>query len=217
VSALACEGLGKRFGARWALRDLTFVLRGGEVAVLLGANGAGKTTLLRCAATLLAPSEGRLRIDGRDASEDGAAARARLGFAGDTPRLYGDLTVAENLRFAAKFYEGGPARVPSLLEGAGLGALAHLPARALSKGQAQRACISRALVGQPSVVLLDEPFAALDADGRGRVETMLAEAVAGGAAILHSAQSPDTSSRATRRSLRLDGGRVQPDIDGEEP
>jgi ABC-type multidrug transport system ATPase subunit len=173
---------------------------------LLGPNGAGKSTLLRCCATLLGLHEGTLRIAGLDAADDGAAARAKLGFAGDVPRAYGALTVEENLRFAARFHRAGE-RVPALLEQLGLGSRAREPASRLSRGQAQRLALARALVGQPAVLLLDEPFASLDAEGRAAAEEALARAASEGAAVLASAQALDGAPKGAGRVLALEQGR----------
>ncbi|HEV8361076.1 MAG TPA: ABC transporter ATP-binding protein [Candidatus Thermoplasmatota archaeon] len=208
MQALACAGLGRRFGPRWAVRSLQLDVAPGEVVALLGANGAGKSTLLRCCATLLAPTEGRVRIAGADAREDGAAARAKLGFAGDAPRLYGDLTVEENLRFVAGFHAAGVARIAPLLDAVHLAGRARDRARTLSRGMAQRLSIARALVGAPALVLLDEPFAALDETSREAVAALLAREAARGAAVLFSAQRLDAAPATTTRAVALRDGQL---------
>lgn len=214
TAALRCEGLGKRFGARWALRGLSLDLQPGEAVALLGPNGAGKSTLLRLAATLHRPSEGRCLVAGIDPDEDGPAARARLGFAGDTPRLYGELTVAENLAFAARFHPGGMGRVAPLLREVGLDTRAGEPARALSRGMAMRLALARALVGAPAVVLLDEPLAPLDAASRERALGLLQRACEEGAAVLFSAQGLDALPPACRRAIALREGGLALDVRG---
>lgn len=214
VAALRCEGLGKRFGPRWALRGVQLELEAGEVVALLGGNGAGKTTLLRCCATLASPTEGRVLVAGRDAAEEGAEARAALGYAGDTPRLYGDLTVQENLAFAARFFPGGRERVAPLLEAVGLGPRAADRARTLSRGQAQRLAVARALAGEPRLLLLDEPFAPLDAPGRGVVAALLAQAAARACAVLFSAQGLELAPPGCARAVALRDGQVLFDVRG---
>ena len=212
--ALQCRGLGRRFGARWALRSIDLEVRAGEALALLGANGAGKSTLLRCAATLLRPSEGGVQVAGIDAQQDGPAARARLGFAGDTPRLYGGLTAEENLRFVARFLPGASARVPALLDAVGLADRAAQPARSLSRGMAQRLCIARALVGQPALLLLDEPFAPLDDAARERAAILLEQAREAGAAVVFSAQHLQPALLDVRRAVTLEQGRITRDARG---
>jgi ABC-type multidrug transport system ATPase subunit len=214
VPALAVDGLGKRFGARWALRSLSFALEPGEACALVGPNGAGKTTLLRCLATLARPTEGTVRVAGVDALEDGAAARARLGYAGDQPRHYAELSVEENLRFAARFHPGGLARVPRLLGQLGLAERAREPARSLSRGMAQRLALARALLGQPAVLLLDEPFAPLDAASLERAVDALAYARSEGTALLFSSQRLDAAPRGTPRALLLRDGQLAADARG---
>lgn len=214
TAALRCEGLGKRFGARWALRGVSLDLQPGEAVVLLGPNGAGKSTLLRLAATLQRPTEGRCFVAGIDPDDDGPAARARLGFAGDTPRLYGDLTVAENLAFPARFFPGGPGRVAGLLREVGLEDRAGDRARTLSRGMAQRLCLARALVGAPAVVLLDEPFAPLDAASRERALGLLQRTSEAGAAVVFSAQGLDALPLACDRAVALREGHVALDARG---
>ncbi|MCA1814264.1 MAG: heme ABC exporter ATP-binding protein CcmA [Halobacteriales archaeon] len=215
MPALEVEALGKRLGGRWALRGLSFELGPGEACGLLGPNGAGKTTLLRCCATLAAPTEGNVRIGGQDAQEEGALARARLGFAGDTPRLYGELTAEENVRFVARFH-GTEERVGPLLAQLGLASRMHEPARGLSRGMQQRVALARALVGQPAVLLLDEPFAHLDAEGTALVQALLAQARAEGCAMLVSAQGLGGLPPGAERALVLREGQARADVRGPE-
>src|SRR5688500_1745809 len=100
-SRIDVRGVGRRFGIRWALRGVSFDVRGGEAVGLLGPNGSGKSTVLRILATLLAPSAGTASINGLDVVRDAGAVRAQVGYLAHTPGLYDDLTARENLRFAA--------------------------------------------------------------------------------------------------------------------
>jgi ABC-type multidrug transport system ATPase subunit len=215
---LAAEGLvvGYDRGAP-VLDGATLAVPAGRRLAVLGANGSGKTTLLRCAATLLRPSEGTLAVAGVDPAQDGSAARALLGYAGEGARLYGELTVEENLRFAARFYPGGPARVAGLLDAVGLAARASQPAVALSRGLAQRACLARALVGAPRLLLLDEAFAGLDADGLARAHALIAQAARDGAGVLAAAPGLEHAPPATGRVLALRDGALSLDARGTLP
>jgi heme ABC exporter ATP-binding subunit CcmA len=158
-SALRARGLCKRLGRQNVLDGVDLELRRGEIAVLLGANGAGKTTLLRVLAGLSLPSRGSVEIAG---SRDRRQARAAVGYVGHETMLYGALSAAENLRFAARLYGHGPERVRGLLEAAELVGVADQRAESFSRGMRQRLAIARAQVHEPSVLLLDEPFNALD-------------------------------------------------------
>jgi heme ABC exporter ATP-binding subunit CcmA len=213
--ALEVQGLGKRLGGRWALRGLGFSLEPGEACVLLGPNGAGKTTLLRCCASLAAPTEGKVRIAGHDVQDDGARARANLGFAGDAPRLYAELSVEENVRFVARFF-GAQGRVAPTLASLGLAARADEPARTLSRGWAQRVALARALVAGPAVILLDEPFAALDAEGLDVAQAALLDARRAGSAVLASAQGLDVLPAGAERALVLRAGALHADVRGPD-
>src|SRR5688500_18260630 len=101
TSAMDVRGVGRRFGIRWALRGVSFDVRGGEAVGLLGPNGSGKSTVLRILGTLLAPSVGTAAINGLDVARDAGAVRAQVGYLAHSPGLYDDLTARENLYFAA--------------------------------------------------------------------------------------------------------------------
>jgi heme ABC exporter ATP-binding subunit CcmA len=167
------------------LRDLDLTLGPGEALAVVGPNGAGKTTLLRLLAGLLRPSAGEVTVLGRPLHGDHAARRA-IGFLSHQSLLYDDLTVLENLTFAARLY--GLARpvehAGQALEAAGLSARGgDTPAR-LSRGLLQRAAIARALLHRPRVLLLDEPFTALDEASSARLRETLRSVLAGGGAIV---------------------------------
>jgi len=140
---LAVENVSKMFGARWALRNVTFCLTPGEIVLLAGPNGAGKTTLLRLLALLTRPNSGRVQIDNVAALEHPNVARARLGFVGHQTLLYDDLTVAENLDFYARLYAvPQPARrIRVIATRLGIEARLNDVTRTLSRG---RCCTPRA-------------------------------------------------------------------------
>lgn len=102
--ALRATGLGRRFGDRWAVRDVTFEVQRGEVLGLLGPNGAGKTTTVRLLTALIEPSEGTAAIDGLDVVRDADAVRARVGILTETPGLYDKLSASANLDFFGRLY-----------------------------------------------------------------------------------------------------------------
>ena len=163
--AVALEGVGRAYGERVALRDVSFTLPPGATVAVFGANGAGKTTLLRILAGLLRPHAGRATVLGAALPKEAWKARGRIGLLGHEPLLYRDLTVAENLRFHARLHGVDPGRVDALCAQVGLAARAGDPVRTLSRGMTQRAAICRAVLHEPELLLLDEPLANLDPGG----------------------------------------------------
>jgi heme exporter protein A len=162
MTAIECSGLGRSYGERVALQDLTLALEEGRTLVVFGPNGAGKSTLLRVLATLLRPHAGTARVLGRELPGDGWAVRGRIGFVGHEPLLYRELTGRENLRHAARLFGVDGGRVEELLERVGMERRADEPVRTLSRGMAQRLAICRATLHDPELLLLDEPLAGLD-------------------------------------------------------
>jgi ABC-2 type transport system ATP-binding protein len=155
----------RRFGPRIAVEDVTFDVRPGEVFALVGPNGAGKTTMLRMIGGLIAPSSGRVAIDGQTFTRaSGAALRARIGFMTETPGLWDLLTVEENLLVYARLFRvrAAPLAVERILRRFDLWDRRADRVALLSKGMKQKLALARALVHDPEVVLLDEPTANLD-------------------------------------------------------
>lgn len=160
--ALAAEGVGKSFGRAVVLRDVAFEVGAGECVAVFGPNGAGKSTLLRLLAGLMAPTTGRLRVFGVAGSD--ATIRRRIGLVSHQSFLYPDLSARENLRFYAKMYglDDAEARVQAWLERVALADVGERPVRSFSRGMEQRLALARALLHDPDVILLDEPWSGLD-------------------------------------------------------
>jgi ABC-type multidrug transport system ATPase subunit len=184
-------------------------VRPGEIVSLTGANGAGKTTLLRCLAGRLRPTAGMVLWFGHAPCP---ARHPLIGFAAHEGHLYPELTAGENLLFAARMYAlpQPHERVTELLEKTGLSRQAGGAAGRLSQGQRQRLSLARALVHDPPIVLLDEPFAGHDAAGRAWLEDWLWELRAQQRAIMYSTHDERQSRSLADRTLELDGGRLQP-------
>lgn len=165
-SAIEARGLVKQFGGRRALDGLDLELPQGAFLSIFGPNGAGKTTLLRELALLTRPTGGELRILGADALEEPDVLRSRIGLISHKSMLYGDLTARENLAFFASLYglEGSEAdaRIDELLRLVELDHRVNDCARTFSRGMQQRLSIARALINDPELVLLDEPYSGLD-------------------------------------------------------
>jgi heme exporter protein A len=160
------------FGRTVALDSVTFEVAPG-VTGLFGPNGSGKSTFLRAAAGLLRPVDGSITIDGVVASLRSESFRRRIGYVGHQSGLYPDLSVAENLTLFARLYGAAPGRVEEMLVAVGLTDRASTPVGELSAGLARRASVARALLHEPDVLLLDEPYANLDDDA----SAMISEAV----------------------------------------
>jgi len=162
VAALLLEGLARHFGEREALSDVSLSLGEGQTLVVFGGNGAGKSTLLRVLATLLRPHAGAVRVLGSALPEEAWAVRGRIGLLAHEPLLYRQLTARENLRFHARLHGVGEARVEELLEAVAMTGRASEPVRTLSRGMVQRVAVARAVLHDPDLLLLDEPYANLD-------------------------------------------------------
>lgn len=154
----------RHYGRRRALIRVTLDCRAGEVLGLLGPNGAGKSTLISILATIVAPSSGSVRYGTATASDAGPRLRGRLGLLAHDLHLYPELTARENLRFFARLHGVGDVgrRVEAGLESAALRDRADDPVSAFSRGMRQRLALERALLHEPRLLLLDEPFTGLD-------------------------------------------------------
>ena len=160
--AIEVAGAGRAYGDRVVLRDLSFTVQEGTMLAVLGPNGSGKTTLLRMLATLLRPHAGSVRVLDAEVPRDGWRVRGRLGLLAHEPLLYRDLTARENLTFHARLHGVARSRVDELLERVGMSLRADEPLRLLSRGMTQRIAVCRAVLHEPELLLLDEPYANLD-------------------------------------------------------
>lgn len=210
---LECRGVWKFYGFTSALADVHLKVSPAESILLYGPNGAGKTTLLRVLASLLRPTEGDFHWRGKPLMGREEDYRRVMGFVSHDSFLYRDLTPRENLSFFGKLFglaEGN--RVgEELLDFFGLGGRADDPVRNLSRGLQQRVSLARALLHDPEILLLDEPFTGLD-EGTVKllIERLRAEK-AKGKCILVATHSFERGAAVADRLLRLDAGRVVSD------
>ena len=174
--AVATTDLARLFAGSPALAGVSLHVEAGRAVALLGPNGAGKTTLLRILATAIRPSYGHAAVDGYDVGRDATIVRQRTAYLSHATGLYDDLTARENLRFAAAMLatDDAAARVERALADGGLAERAGDRVRDYSAGMRKRLALGRILLGSASLVLLDEPYAALDAEGMVLVDKLLA-------------------------------------------
>ena len=165
---IRADGVGRRFRDKPVLRGVTFELDAGGFLVVTGPNGSGKTTLLRLCAGLLSPTEGRLEVE---------PSRGRIGFLGHEPLVYRELTPLENLELYGRLYRVPERRerIGMLLERFDLWDVRHERAGSFSRGMLQRLGLCRTFLHEPDLLILDEPFNALDVEGATLLDRELAE------------------------------------------
>jgi ABC-2 type transport system ATP-binding protein len=187
-TGVVASGVRRSFGSVEAVRGIDLTAAPGEVTALVGPNGAGKTTLLLVLATLLVPDAGDVRVAGYDPVTEPDAVRARMGWSPDVFGLYDNLTAREYVQFFADAYRLGAARARAradeLLALARLEEYADRPVHVLSRGQKQRLGLTRALVHDPEVLLLDEPASGLDPRSRVELRELLRSLAASGTAVI---------------------------------
>ncbi len=207
---VAVRELSRHYGRRRALSRVSLTCRAGEVLGLLGPNGAGKSTLLAILATLLAPSAGDVRYGDLDLRDAGPALRARIGFLSHDLHLYPELTARENLRFFGQLYglDRVEARVREALEHAGLSQRGDDPVSGFSRGMRQRLALERALLHEPRLLLLDEPFTGLDDASVGALVTRLRALRAAGRIIVVVTHDLDVAEALLDRLAVLKDGRL---------
>jgi len=186
--------LGKRFGEKRVLRGVDLELGRGGFLVVTGPNGSGKTTLLRICAGLARPSEGELEVD---------VTRGEIGYLGHEPLVYRELSALENLELYGKLYRVSERRerIGMLLERFGLWEVRHERVASYSRGMAQRLALCRVFLHDPALLILDEPYTALDAAGADLLDVQLAE--------LHGERACLVSSHDPGRTAPLESARLE--------
>ncbi|WP_419938521.1 ATP-binding cassette domain-containing protein [Candidatus Palauibacter sp.] len=209
-TAVAAEGVTRRFGRRWALRGVDLAVPRGAVVALLGANGTGKTTLLRLISTLLKPTAGRLEVLGHTLPAGGDEIRTGAAFMTAGGHAYEELTGVENLRFAARMSATAPTDddLRDALAAVELGGAADIPVRAWSTGMRRRLELARLRLRPLELVLLDEPFVSLDENGVGLVHEAVRRWRDAGAAVIIASHRVEDATRHADDVVRLVGGRV---------
>ncbi|XOZ32930.1 ATP-binding cassette domain-containing protein [Halomonadaceae bacterium KBTZ08] len=210
--AIGAEGLVKQFGATRALDGIDLSVPRGTVQGLLGPNGAGKTTAVRILATLLAPDEGKARVDGCDVVAGAAAVRSRIGLTGQYASVDEKLTGRENLILIGRLLglprRDARSRAGELLAAFGLEDAAHRPVQTYSGGMRRRLDLAASLVGRPPILFLDEPTTGLDPRARLELWNLIRELVAEGTTVLLTTQYLEEADSLADKIVVLDQGRV---------
>ncbi len=204
------QNLVKAYDLLPVLRQLTLQITRGEYVALLGPNGSGKSTLLRMLCGLSRPTAGIIRIGGWELPRESAAVRAQIGLVSHKSLLYDNLSAHENLRFFARLYnlsnEQIEARIRTLMLQVGLHKRTHDLVRTFSRGMLQRLSIARALLHNPDILLLDEPYTGLDQDASAVLDGLLQAAHAEGRTILMTTHDLNRAATLPTRIVILSRG-----------
>ncbi|MGB1700201.1 MAG: heme ABC exporter ATP-binding protein CcmA [Nannocystaceae bacterium] len=217
-SIIPCElrAVVKSFGRTSVLRGVSLRLEAGQITGLSGINGAGKTTLFRILAGLEDADEGEIQFGALEDAGVHEGVREQIAFVTHAPQLYPSLTARENLEFFAALRTArGRATMPAseALTAVGLDIVHDRPVRTFSRGMAQRVVLARALAARPMLMLLDEPFTALDAEGQELVGRLLRDAKGRGASVLLSSHDLDRLCEVSDRVVQLHEGRLGESLD----
>lgn len=209
-TSLTFTDVSRNFGRRRALHRVSLQCSAGEIVAVLGPNGAGKSTLLSIAATLLEPSSGEVRYGEHAARRTGAALRAHIGLLGHDLYVYPELSAAENLTFFGRMYalDDLERRVATALEQAELTHRRDDSVGAYSRGMRQRLALERALLHEPRLVLLDEPFTGLDDAATAALRRRLAALRERGTIVLITTHDLETIDGVIDRAVMLQNGRL---------
>jgi heme exporter protein A len=208
--AIQVRGLTKAFGHQVALRGVSLDVAEGEFLTLFGPNGAGKTTLVRVVASLARPTAGTVHVRGYDLGKAATIVRRHIGLIAHDPLLYGDLTPDENLRFFARMYDlpDAAARIDAVLGQVGLNARRRDPVRTFSRGMVQRLAIARAILHDPAILLLDEPYTGLDLQAADMLRAVLQELAASERTVILTTHNLEQGLEMCDRAAILHRGRI---------
>jgi heme exporter protein A len=206
--AVEVDGVARRYGRRWALANVTFRVPAATVLMISGRNGAGKSTLLRVLATAIKPDRGTVRIGGFHAVREREDVRRRTAILSHHNYLYESLTARENLAVVADHLRAGRGRIDAILGEVGLAARASDLVATFSAGMRKRLSFARILLQEPRVVLLDEPYGALDPAGFDLVDGFIRAFRERGATVLFATHQLERSVKLADASLVLEEGRV---------
>lgn len=202
------DRLGRRYGSRWALSNVSVRIRDASVVMVAGPNGSGKSTLFRILATAIRPHAGTATIDGWDLDRHRDDIRKSVALLTHASYLYEPLTGLENLRVSADHLGRSRDGLMPLLERVGLASRASDPVSAYSAGMRKRLSFARVLLQEPRVVMLDEPYGQLDPEGFILVDEVVRELRQRGATVLMATHQLERGTRLADSMLFLEAGRV---------
>jgi heme exporter protein A len=222
TATIQVRKLTKSFGHQVAVRGVDLDVAEGEFLTLFGPNGAGKTTLIRIVASLTRPTAGTVQVRGQDLSKAATSVRRHIGLIAHNPLLYGDLTPDENLRFFSRMYDLGDtgvdsvshgndsvaARIDAVLEQVGLSARRRDPVRTFSRGMVQRLAIARAILHDPDIMLLDEPYTGLDLQAADMLRSVLQELAASDRTVILTTHNLEQGLEMCDRAAILNRGKL---------
>jgi heme ABC exporter ATP-binding subunit CcmA len=208
MSHIELTNLTQRFGTVQALTKVSLSIEPGETVGLVGPNGAGKTTTLRLLAGMLAPTEGTVRVTGKDPWVEPDAVRRQIGALIDRTGLYERLTIRENLALFAELFQQPRSRIDEMIRLVGLEDRAGRRVARLSKGERQRTALARAILHQPSCIFLDEPTAGLDPGARDDFHQVLRALQREGSTILLASHDLAEVEALCGRVVLLEHGRI---------
>lgn len=205
---LKAKGIVKQVGPKTILQGINLEIRAGECVAILGPNGAGKSTLLKILATLMKPSAGIVYLDGKDAWKSPEQVRGKIGLISHQSLLYDNLTARENLLFYGKMLglTDLDQRVSQLLKEVGLLLSANEQVRNFSRGMQQRLALARAILHNPPLLFLDEPFTGLDQQGIGLLNNVIGQAKTKGTTLIMVTHSFEEGLAFSDRVLVLNKG-----------
>jgi len=208
--ALEVRKLSKAFGHQVALRGVDLSVAEGEFLTLFGPNGAGKTTLIRIVASLSRPTAGSVHVRGEDLGKTATSLRRYIGLISHNPLLYGDLTPDENLRFFARMYglADAGARIDMVLGQVGLASRRRDPVRTFSRGMVQRLSIARAILHDPAIMLLDEPYTGLDLQAADMLRAVLQDLAASNRTVILTTHNLEQGLEMCDRAAILNRGKL---------
>ncbi|MGF1469483.1 MAG: ATP-binding cassette domain-containing protein [Sandaracinaceae bacterium] len=211
---IEARGLGKRYGEVVALRDASFELRRGEILGFIGPNGAGKSTTMKILTCVIAPTSGTATVNGYDIWDDSLGVRRSVGYLPESNPLYDDMLVIEYLQWVAAMRTLPSAvanqRVDTVIGETGLGDVLGRPIGELSKGFRQRVGLSQALIHEPPILILDEPFSGLDPNQASEIRSLVT-GIGKSRSIILSTHNLAEVKRTCRRVMIVDRGRIVAD------
>jgi heme exporter protein A len=206
MNAIQVTGLSKAYGFYRIFEEMSFTIASGTCFALFGPNGAGKTTLLRILATLQSPSEGQFTIFGQDGVSQKDSVRTILLFIAHGSHLYEELSATENLQFALALrgQSPEPSQLKRALDQTGIGAYGNLKIRQFSAGMKKRLALTKAILAQPKLLLLDEPYNALDDGGVAITNQLIQDTMKRGGTVVMT-----THDRSKAAQIATEGGILQ--------